>query len=213
MPALNIALLSAYMLSILVLLVTPGPVVMLITGTAATSGYGKAFLTTVGTNLASLVLILLAVLMLSGVVTLNTGYLSLLGLAGSLYIGWGAVQTLIGLRQASTVGAEGTNLISGGFARGFITGVANPKDILFFVSFFPQFIGISRDFSTSIITLSLVWILFDFAVMAGYILAVKRFLPVTMSRGFAAGSALVLMLIAAGGVLWNLRGIRAFIFE
>jgi len=213
MPALNIALLSAYMVSILALLLTPGPVVMLVTGTAASSGYGKAFLTTFGTNLASLVLILLAVMMLGGVVTLNTGYLSLLGLAGSLYIGWGAVQTLISLRLTSTAGAEGESVISGGFARGFVTGVANPKDILFFVSFFPQFIGISRDFTTSIITLSLVWILFDFAVMAGYILAVKRFLPVALGRRFAAGSALMLLAIAGAGILWNLSGVRAFIFE
>lgn len=211
MQSLNIALLSAYILSILTLLVTPGPVVMLVTGTAAVSGYGKAFLTTLGTNLASLVLIAVAVMMLSGVVTLNPGYLALLGLAGSLFIGWGALQTLYHLRQTTAVHTE--PVPTGGFKRGFITGVANPKDILFFVSFFPQFISISRDFTTSIVTLSLVWILFDFVVMAGYILAVKRFLPVTQSRRFTAGSALVLVVIAAGGILWNLDGLSAFIFE
>jgi threonine/homoserine/homoserine lactone efflux protein len=58
-----------------------------------------------------------------------------------------------------------------------------------FVSFFPQFIAISRDFTTSITTLCLLWILFDFAVMAGYIVAIKRFLPVTQSRRFAACAA------------------------
>ncbi len=211
MQSLNVALLSAYILSILTLLFTPGPVVMLVTGTAAVSGYGRAFLTTLGTNLASLVLIAVAVLMLSGVVTLNAGYLSLLGLAGSLFIGWGAIQTLRELRQSAVVEQPG-RVVTGGFRRGFITGVANPKDILFFVSFFPQFIGVSHDFTTSIVTLSLVWILFDFVVLTSYILAVKRFLPVGQSRRFTAGSALVLLAIAVGGISWNLAGVHALFF-
>lgn len=212
MQTLNVALLSVYVLSVLTLLITPGPVVMLVTGTAAVSGYRRAFLTTLGTNLASLVLIAIAVMMLSGVVTMNAGYLSLLGIAGSLFIGWGALQTLFHLRQAATV-AQTAPVTLGGFRRGFITGVANPKDILFFVSFFPQFINVSRDFTTSIVTLSLVWILFDFVVMAGYILVVKRFLPVAQSRRFTAGSALILLMIAAGGIFWNLDGARALLFE
>lgn len=212
MHTLNVALLSAYMLAILALLVTPGPVVMLVTGTAAMSGYSRAFLTTLGTNLASLVLIAVAVMMLSGVVTLNAGYLSALGLAGSMFIGWGAAQTLWHIRQPTERG-QPEGAMAGGFRRGFVTGVANPKDILFFVSFFPQFIAVSPDFTTSIVTLSLIWILFDFVVLTSYIVVVKRFLPVTHSRRFTAGSALVLLLIAAGGIVWNFAGVKALIFE
>lgn len=212
MQSLNIALLGAYTLSILTLLLTPGPVIMLVTSTAAVSGYGRAFLTTLGTNMASLVLITLAVMMLSGVVTLNAGYLSLLGLGGSLFIGWGALQTLRELRQTGNQ-AQPREMKTGGFRRGFITGVANPKDILFFVSFFPQFIGISNDFTTSIVTLSLVWILFDILVLTGYILAVKRLLPVGQSRRFTALSALILLVIAIAGAVWNLTGVRALVFE
>jgi threonine/homoserine/homoserine lactone efflux protein len=212
MQTLNTALLSAYVVAILTLLLTPGPVVMLITGTAAVSGYGRAFLTTLGSNLASLVLIAIAVMTLSGVVTLDPGYLSLLGIAGSLVIAGGAIQTLWYLRRA-TAQHDSSSVLAGGFRRGFMTGVANPKDILFFVSFFPQFIGISRDFTTSIVTLSGIWILFDFMVMTGYILAVKRFLPVAQNRRFTALSALILLVIALGGVLWNLDGARALFFE
>jgi threonine/homoserine/homoserine lactone efflux protein len=93
----------------------------------------------------------------------------------------------------------GKTVQAGGFMRGFFTGISNPKDILFFVSFFPQFIAISRDFTTSITTLCLLWIVFDFAVMAGYIVAIKRFLPVTQSRRFAACGALFIAI----GRLWD----------
>lgn len=55
-----------------------------------------------------------------------------------------------------------------------MTGLSNPKDILFFVSFFPQFIAVTRDFTTSILTLCLVWVIFDFAILTLYILTVKK---------------------------------------
>ncbi len=42
-------------------------------------------------------------------------------------------------------------------------------DILFFVSFFPQFIAVTHDFTVSIITLSVVWVIFDFSILSLYI--------------------------------------------
>ncbi len=179
------------------------------TGTAARAGYTKAFLTTLGTNLASLVLISFAVLAIAGVVMLNTGYLALLGIGGSLFIGWGAVESLRELWGQNASQRDDSSEQAGGVARGFFTGISNPKDIVFFVSFFPQFIAVSRDFTTSITTLCLLWILFDFAVMAGYIVAIKRFLPVTQSRRFALCAALVLLLLAIAGIAWNLAGAKA----
>lgn len=209
MAEFNLALLSTYIIAVLFLLLTPGPVVLLVTGTAARVGYARAFLTLLGTNLASLVLITFAVLAIAGAVTLNSGYLSLLGIGGSLFIGWGAVQSLRELRAHRSVRESDTAVKTGGFTRGFFTGISNPKDILFFVSFFPQFIAISRDFTTSITTLCLLWILFDFAVMAGYIVAIKRFLPVTQSRRFAACAALFLLLLAVCGVALSLTGVKS----
>ncbi|AUU91216.1 LysE family translocator [Enterobacteriaceae bacterium ENNIH3] len=209
MAELNLALLSAYVIAVLFLLLTPGPVVLLVTGTAARVGYTRAFLTLLGTNLASLVLITLAVLAIAGAVSLNKGYLALLGIGGSVFIGWGAVQSLREIWAQRPVQEGSKAVLAGGFMRGFFTGISNPKDILFFVSFFPQFIAISRDFTTSITTLCLLWIVFDFAVMAGYIVAIKRFLPVTQSRRFAACAALFLLLLAVCGVAWNLTGAKS----
>lgn len=78
---MNMTLLVAYILSVMMLLLTPGPVVALITGTAARYGYRNAFATAAGTNGASLVLIALATLMLKGVVSVSPLWLSLLVVA------------------------------------------------------------------------------------------------------------------------------------
>lgn len=154
MAELNLTLLSVYIIAVLFLLLTPGPVVLLVTGTAARAGYARAFLTLLGTNLASLVLIAFAVLAIAGAVTLNREYLALLGIGGSLFIGWEAARSLREFWAQRAVLVSDKTVQAGGFMRGFLTGIANPKDILFFVSFFPQFIAISRDFTTSITKLA-----------------------------------------------------------
>lgn len=144
---MNFTLLAAYSLSVVTLLLTPGPVVALITTTAAQHGYRRAFLTLIGTNGASLVLIALAALMLAGMVSISAIWLGVLGLVGSLYIG---VMAINGLRaRASNPGLGARKRDNSGLIHGFLTGVANPKDILFFVAFFPQFIAITQDFTTS----------------------------------------------------------------
>lgn len=201
---MNVPLLTAYMLAVLLLLITPGPVVALITATAARDGRRRAFATLVGTNSASLVLMLLAMLMLLGVVALSPTYLSLLGIVGSLYIGWSALGGLMNQPQP----CEAVNH-RGGIIKGFLTGIANPKDILFFVAFFPQFIAVTDDFTLSMVTLSLVWTVFDVLVLSLYILAVTQWLPGRYHRRLEWLSSLILLAIAAVGLFYNVGEMSA----
>ena len=195
---MNMALLAAYMLAVLLLLATPGPVVALVMGTAAREGSRRAFMTVLGTNSASLVLIVLATLMLLGVVALSPVMLSLLGVLGSLYIGWSAVSSL--MHKAQDIEAVPAR---GGLLKGFLVGISNPKDILFFVAFFPQFIAITDDFTLSMLTLSLVWVVFDITVLSLYILTVQRVLSGRYALRLERLSALFLLAVALFGIVYN----------
>lgn len=200
MLLMNLALLSTYMLTVLTLLATPGPVVALVTGTAARHGMRRAFATVVGTHGASLVLIALATLMLVGVVTINALSLRLMALVGCCYIGIGAWH---GLRTpAAQPGKQ--NVMQGGLRQGFLVGVANPKDILFFAALFPQFITVTPHITSSLMVLALVWILFDFSVMTCYILAVRRWVTGKHQRRLEVLSQCFLLVIALTGVGYNL---------
>lgn len=200
---MNLILLSAYILAVLMLLITPGPVVALVTGTAARHGSRRALATVAGTNSASLVLIMLAALMLAGAIAFSPLFLYLLGMVGSLYIGWGAVASLRAIR-VDAAGKEADKLRSqGGFRRGFLTGLSNPKDILFFVAFFPQFIAVTPDFTTSILTLSLVWMFSDFTVLSLYILLITRWIPERHSQGIEGISSLFLVAVSLYGIVYN----------
>ncbi|NUL35205.1 LysE family translocator [Kosakonia sacchari] len=200
---MNVVLLGTYIGVVLTLLATPGPVVALVCAAAARGNHARAFLTLAGTNLASLVLIALAGLTLAGVVTLSAWLLNMVGLVGSLFIAISAVQALRVMRREK--GNEmSRNGGQGGFVAGFMTAIANPKDILFFIAFFPQFIGVTGDFSTSITLLTAIWVVLDFSVLTLYILAVKRWLPMRQSNRFAAFSSLILLLIGVSGAGYSL---------
>ena len=201
---MNMSLLSTYILSVILLLITPGPVVALITVTAARDGYRPAFATVAGTNAASLILIAFAALMLKGVVSLSPVWLSFTGLGGAVYIGYTALRELFS-PPSSDAADTGTEVQrQGGFLQGLAIGLSNPKDILFFVSLFPQFIALTRDFTTSILTLSLIWVIFDFAILTLYILTVRRWMPARYGRKTGAVSALFLLSVAGCGVVYNI---------
>lgn len=203
MGSMNVVLLGTYTGVVLTLLATPGPVVALVCAAAARGNHVRAFLTLAGTNLASLVLIALAGLTLAGVVTISAWLLNLVGLAGSLFIAISAVQALSALRREK--GTEmSQNGEQGGFVMGFMRAIANPKDILFFIAFFPQFTGITGDFSASIMLLTAIWVVLDCSVLTLYILAVKHWLPTRQSGRFAAFSSLILLLTGVSGAGYSL---------
>lgn len=201
---MNYSLLVAYMLAILLLLMTPGPVVALVTATAARDGARQAFLTLLGTNAASLVLMALAILMLIGVVSVSPFFLTLLGLSGSLYIGWSAIGGLRRLGESRVVTPS-----RGGVVQGFLIGISNPKDILFFSAFFPQFVAVTHHFTLSMLTLSLVWMLFDLGVLSLYILTVRCLPRGRYSRRLECLSSLFLLGVALFGIAYNLGEMSA----
>ena len=204
---MSISLLLTYMLAIHLLILTPGPVVALVMGTAARQGYRRAFATVIGTNSASLVLMALAALALTGLVSLNPLNLQIIGLAGSLFIG---VTAWRGLRSSGISSRDNAGT-QGGLLQGFMIGVSNPKDILFFAALFPQFIAVTPHLSSSLITLALVWVFFDFAVLTFYIISVKRWLPRPLQQRLERLSMIMLLMIGAAGVVYNSYHLIVFI--
>lgn len=201
---LNLSLLLVYMLSVLMLVATPGPVVALIINTSMNAGPRQALLTAVGTNAASLLLALVAVLMLTTGLSLDPRLISWVSLLGCCFIGWLALQ---GLREAAAPGAEpeatSPRRRGQGLATGFLVGIGNPKDIIFFVSFFPQFIQVGRSLQHSALLLTLVWALIDFTVLGAYILVARQGFSLKYKRLVTGLSSLVLLGVALLGLVYS----------
>lgn len=209
---LHSPLLLAYFAAIVLLIATPGPVVMLVVGTAARRGVSQGVLTAAGANAASLLLISLATLMVFGVVLVSERLLAWLQLLGCVFVSVLALRTLYGeWRAAGLSGASQTHAAAPSSPRlpaalqGFFVGIANPKDILFFVAFFPQFIGVTSDSRASLAILAALWSVVDFSILSGYILASRHPAIHRQQRWIAVLSAGFLLVLAMAGLAAALR--------
>lgn len=204
---MNTALTATYALTVLLLIATPGPVVALVVNTAAASGARRALFTAVGTNWASLVLIGAAAWIIMTSAAIDRAWLSGMSLLGCLFIGYIALGTLREAWHAPTPNAaeERPRPGRGGLWHGFMVGISNPKDIIFFISFFPQFIQVTESFGKSMVVLSLLWVAIDFAVLSLYIFAIGKIASQRNNRLISLASGVALLLIACVGLAYNLR--------
>lgn len=143
-----------------VLIYAPGPVNLLTMNQALRAGWRRALPCVWGGTLAVLLQLALTALCLNSLVHINEHALTVLRWAGAAYLVWlGAKQWLnrapaaapAALAQAGAAIAE-PDADSGRalFWRGVATSGLNPKTLLFFPSFFPQFISPNADWSLNL---------------------------------------------------------------
>lgn len=202
---MNLALVVSYIAVVVMLIATPGPVVALVMNTAATSGPRRAFITALGTACASLVLIAAAALIISGAAVLDAETLRWISVAGCLYIAWLAIGTIRRYTRGEAQ-EDAVALRPGGWLRGLLVGISNPKDILFFVALFPQFIQVTSSFSASIAVLTLIWVVLDMLILGSYILLLGRLLSPRFQRWVALSTSVLLLALATVGLVYNLAG-------
>ncbi|VEG13806.1 LysE family translocator [Moraxella cuniculi] len=194
-----------FVLSVVVFLSTPGPVTVMVANHGASNGLMASLCTVIGTNLASLVLIGVSLLVLFGVVGIDERWLSALTLVGSLYIIYFAFSILTELKQVSQLSlykhqADRQGLITH-LKQGFLVGIANPKDVLFFIGFFPLFFGVAESKVVAATTLTITWVVLDYAILLVYAylfskICKPKFIKLTMLI-----SALLLLGLGAVGVI------------
>lgn len=209
---MNYSLLLAYIIAIVVLIGTPGPIVALVINAASRHGFRYALSTVLGSNLASLTLLAAAALIVSGVIALEGNSLQWISLLGCGFIGWMAVQGLrteLIQKTQSAATSRTTARRHSGFFNGFFLGISNPKDIVFFVAFFPQFISVSSDFKVSLVLLTVLWMLVDFVILLSYAVLMGGGFFQQHKRSISLLSSAFLLLIALLGIIYTLAGWNA----
>ncbi|PKH26996.1 lysine transporter LysE [Enterobacterales bacterium CwR94] len=197
---MNGMLLGSWVLCVAVLLITPGPVVMMLITTAAQQGTRPALRVLAGANVASLILMAAALVLLRGMIALPASGLTLLTFLGAGYIGWLAWQ---GMKTSTVSTQQYGQQDASGLRRGLLVGIANPKDILFFAALLPQFIQITPIFMTSALILMLVWLCMDLLIMSGWILIVRHVFSPRCYPLLIRLSSLALLLLALSGLLYQ----------
>ncbi|MDQ0042418.1 LysE family translocator [Variovorax boronicumulans] len=141
---IGLATLSLFLLAVLALFFSPGPNMAFVLSHGVAHGPRGGFAAAIGISAADLVHTLFAATGVTALVAAWPPSFDVLRYAGALYLVWLAVQALRsggGLR----VGAKAQ---SAGFGRivrmALLNNLVNPKALLFFMVFLPQFVDPSR---------------------------------------------------------------------
>jgi homoserine/homoserine lactone efflux protein len=134
---MNLELLTAFLLITTVLIVTPGPIVTLVISTGVTQGSRAALTTVAGTTLGNALLLAAIALGLNWVHAHADLLFDALRVTGAAYLIWLGVQAW---RHAGEESERLTNTGRARFVRGLIVALSNPKTIVFFTAFLPQFL-------------------------------------------------------------------------
>lgn len=133
--------LAAYTLAVLALNYTPGPDMAMFVGTAITRGRRAGFAAFLGTSTGILVHTLLVTFGLAALLAASPVAFDVLKVIGAFYLLYVAVGAI---RHGGHFAPEGGALSPAPVARLYMKGLAvnvlNPKVVLFFLTFLPQFV-------------------------------------------------------------------------
>jgi threonine/homoserine/homoserine lactone efflux protein len=135
-----------FVLSGLLLNVTPGPDTLYIVGRSSTQGTRAGIVAALGIGTGALVHVCAAALGLSALLAASAAAFTIIKIIGAAYLVYVGVSLIRskGPTQSSPVSANNRQTsLRGIFFQGFLTNVLNPKVALFFLAFLPQFVASS----------------------------------------------------------------------
>jgi threonine/homoserine/homoserine lactone efflux protein len=142
---LTLQQLAAFLVAAVLITLAPGPDNLMVLSLGVARGRRAGIAFGLGCALGCLSHTTLAALGISALLAASAGAFMALKVAGGLYLVWLGMQTL---RNARPLGADACALPVEGaarlFARGLVANAINPKVILFFLAFLPQFVAAGR---------------------------------------------------------------------
>jgi threonine/homoserine/homoserine lactone efflux protein len=132
-----------FVLSGLLLNITPGPDTLYIVGRSSTQGWRAGAVAALGIGAGALVHVCAAALGLSALLAASaTAFtaVKIVGAAYLVYVGISLLRSKSSTQSPAVASGDRPTSIRGIFFQGFLTNVLNPKVALFFLAFLPQFV-------------------------------------------------------------------------
>jgi len=171
-----------YLAAVALLVLSPGPTMLMCMTNALHHGPRKAMTSVAGSVSAVLCVMLLSAMGLGALLAASETAFTVAKLAGAAYLIYLGIRTFRSEAAAFDPAAkQAPSQRRSFFLRGFLVGASNPKAILFFAAFFPQFLNPDADFVPQFAVLALTFMLFEFTVLTACALGVSRIAPLLRS--------------------------------
>jgi threonine/homoserine/homoserine lactone efflux protein len=191
---MSLELYAAYLVACVVIVMVPGPTATLIIANGLRHGTRAGLLNVAGTQLGLALMVGVVGIGLTSLIEAMGHWFDWLRLAGAAYLiwlGWKMIRSSGGASVAAPARPP-----RGGFVlQGALVALSNPKTLLFFGAFFPQFIDTGRDQGLQILIMGLTAMAFAAVSDSAYALASGR-----AGRALSA-KRMRLMSRVSGGVL------------
>jgi homoserine/homoserine lactone efflux protein len=169
--AMSLQFYLAYVLACVVLVIVPGPTVTLIVANSMRYGTRAGMINIAGTQLGLALMIGLVVIGLASLIETVEWWFDWVRLAGACYLIWLGVKFL----RAPDALAEPARTPRGGFfLQGFLVLVSNPKALLLFGAFIPQFVDPKGDYVGQVLLLGVTAMVVAFVFDSGYAVLTGR---------------------------------------
>jgi threonine/homoserine/homoserine lactone efflux protein len=166
MPAFlpDTATLLTYSIACFVLFITPGPDMSLFLARTMAGGRRAGIASMTGASLGNVVHSVLAAFGLSALIAASPTAFLVLKIVGALYLLWLAVDAI---RRGSALSLNAAKPAPPGFWRtlalGIMVNLSNPKVVLFYVTFLPQFVRADDpDAASKLLFLGIYFVVFSF---------------------------------------------------
>jgi len=183
MAALNTDLFLAFCLATTALVLLPGPVVTLVIANAVAHGRLTGLATVAGSSIGNALLVAAGALGLTTLLALLADVFEYVRWAGVAYLIYlGLRQWREALRASASPGTIPVPRKRSVFAQGFLVAITNPKSILFYAAFFPQFIDRGLAIGPQLVAMSIAFVVIAVVFDGAYALLAARIRPLLMGE-------------------------------
>jgi threonine/homoserine/homoserine lactone efflux protein len=193
----------AFVAATIVLLIIPGPTILLVVSYALGQGWRAALPMAVGVALGDLTAVTVSLVGLGALLATSATVFTALKWIGAVYLVWLGVK--LWRASASLDAVPRTDPVRAGrlMAHAWIVTALNPKSITFFVAFLPQFIVPSRDVPRQMVILGATFVTLAFLNAFGYAALAAR------ARGMVRNERVIGTFNKVGGTLLIGAGLAA----
>lgn len=146
LESLGVLNIGVFFAGVVVIILMPGPNSLYVLSTATRRGVADGYRAAGAVFIGDAVIMLLAALGVDSLMRLYPATFMAVQYAGAVYLGWLGLKVLYGVFKRGSGGGEDAHAAcrENPFKRALILSLSNPKAIMFFVSFFVQFVDPSK---------------------------------------------------------------------